>query len=149
MSSQDFSDLTPPHNQVLQWIETAPSGVYLIQHIADQSSLWGAEQAAERLKGQWPEPITDRLPTEADGNSRGWVQYVRDDGAWDFRRWDDVAADGDDWQHCPNWQPPAPPTLKELALKALDGLGTQPASTFRQLDPSTEELIRRALEADS
>lgn len=49
----------------------------------------------------------------------------------------------------PRWQPSAPPTLKERALKALDGLGTQPASTFRQLDPFTEELIRRALEADS
>lgn len=134
MTNHDFSDLTPPEKLVCEWAS------YLSSKGVLAAARWGAQQAAERLKGQWPTPITDRPPTKADGNSRGWVQYVRDDGAWDFRRWEDVAADGDEWQHCPNWQPPALPTLKEQALVELARL----EKNFH-VDP----VLRRALEADS
>ena len=144
MTKHDFSDLTPPPELVAEWwaINCSP------KVLAVKAARWGAKQAAERLKGQWPEPITDRPPTEADGDEIQHVQVRVGDG-WVLWDWGTTADRGWAWRHTPNWQPTAPPTLKEQALKALDGLGTQPASTFRQLDPFTEELIRRALEAGS
>jgi len=42
---------------------------------------------------------------------------------------------------------PQPPSLKKQALAALNGLSTQPASRFLQLDPDSELAIRLALEA--
>ena len=108
-----------------------------------------AALAPERLKGQWPEPIRDHAPTAADADDNGDVLWLTGDHEWLRYHWTSGGDLAYGWLHTPRWQPPAPPTLKERALKALDGLGTQPASTFRQLDPFTEELIRRALEAGS
>jgi hypothetical protein len=46
-----------------------------------------------------------------------------------------------------SYRRPKPPSLKEQALAALNGLSTQPASRFLQLDPDSELAIRLALEA--
>ena len=137
----DFSDLTPPHNQVLQWIETAPSGIYLIQHIADQSSLWGAEQAAEHLKRRWPTPITDRAPTKADADETGLVAFLYEEG-WGWVLFDWVK-EGEPWRHTPRWQPPAPPTLKQQALQLLPEIEGE---EVLHLCPLEVAKIRRAIE---
>jgi hypothetical protein len=39
-----------------------------------------------------------------------------------------------------------PPSLKELALKALHSASFQPGTDFRQIDPVRSAAIRRALE---
>lgn len=129
----DFSNLTPPPQVVLAAFGRCfvpPDGVAAI-------ARWGAEQAAERLANQWPEPITDRPPTEADGDAEGRVQFLWRNSQWCSCHWRHAARDGDPWRHMPGWQPPAPPTLKELALAACE----------RCCYPTQEDkdLIRRAI----
>jgi hypothetical protein len=100
----------------------------LVRELRERNSFWlediaaayraGAEQAAERLKGQWPTPITDRLPTEADGYGVcGHVQFFSH-GEVIRAKWSAYTSGA--WLHCPGWQPPAPPTLKEQALADID-----------------------------
>lgn len=116
--THDFSDLTPPRE--------------LFQKLKRRSSSWleditdayraGAEQAAERLANQWPEPITDRPPTEADGDDYGLVQILRENG-WELCDWERAANVKFQWLHTLCWQPPAPPTLtpqQQHAMNALD-----------------------------
>ncbi len=146
--THDFSDLTPPHSVYGNaGVENGWRGV------AIAAARWGAEQAAERLKGQWPTPITDRPPTEADGDEDGRVQFVGELGIWGEERWSYVASRGWWWHHTPRWQPPAPPPLKEQALKALgDWIEHNAGHRGKQtvtLNGLQVDLIRRALEADS
>jgi hypothetical protein len=129
-----------------------------LRAFATDAARWGAEQAAERLKGQWPTPITDRPPTEADGDYQGWVMILSD-GVWRPWVWSQVVRAG--WLHTPRWEPPAPPTLKEQPLKALgpcpeprplwDGdPGDPPCGVIGNAgEIEWWRLIRRALEADS
>jgi hypothetical protein len=79
--------------------------------------------AEERQKGAagWPEPITDRPPTEADGDvtqdgyASGMVQVLFH-GLWDMCHWSVVG--GRPWHHTPRWRPPAP-SNREQAITAL------------------------------
>jgi hypothetical protein len=106
MSAPDFSHLTPDVGMTNQWIR----GSYghersLCRTLRDR---WGAQYAAEQLAGQWPEPITDRPPTEADADADGRVQYLSSSGRWESFAWKAVASSFDQgipWQHCPNWRP--------------------------------------------
>ena len=90
MSAPDFSHLTPDVGMTDHWIRGA---------------RWGAQYAAEQLAGQWPEPITDRPPTEADADADGRVQYLSSSGRWETFTWKAVADQDTPWQHCPNWRP--------------------------------------------
>jgi uncharacterized protein YceH (UPF0502 family) len=58
--------------------------------------------------------ITDRLPTEADGDHIGSVHVKMHPRGGSFCRiyWSHVAA-GAPWQHTNHWQPPAEPTPTE------------------------------------
>ena len=99
---------------------------------------WGADQAAATMRHQWPEPITDRPPTEADGDEDGYVQYLNQYQRWDDASWQGVASASRPWFHTPHWRP-KPPSLKELALAEL-------AATER-CHPADYSTIRKALEA--
>jgi hypothetical protein len=146
MSSQDFSDLTPPRNLVEEWLEQSRSddcvGAYDDVRFATIAYRAGAEQAAKQLEDQWPKPITDRVPTKEDADEAGYVQFHTPNGRWDYGNWESAARGGYPWRHTPLWRPPAPPTLKEQAIAALD----IHVITGKPLDT---HLIRRALEADS
>ena len=84
---------------------------------------WGAAQAVEALRHQWPEPIADRPPTEEDGDECGFVQYLFA-GTWKHGPWQNVARDPRfNWLHTPNWRPKPEPTEKEQALKLLEKVG--------------------------
>ena len=145
MTTHDFSDLTPPDDLVDRWRQDFAG----FQHAA----RWGAEQAAKRLAGQWPEPITDRPPTEADGDDDDRVQILNPDGTWDEIRtchWQYVARDGDPWTHTPRWQPPAPPSLTEQALADINAVLTDTSiAVWKTSVLDAMQNARRALEADS
>jgi hypothetical protein len=108
----------------------------------------GAQAAVDALKHQWPEPITDRPPTEEDGDKLLCVQYLDEYGQWDIAMWESVAKDGDPWLHTPNWHTfksttkakakPLPEALKH-ALKMLD-------NGFKLQAPDLDDL-RKAVEA--
>jgi hypothetical protein len=90
----DFSHLTPDVGMTDQWMRAAGGRRLCI--------------TAEQLAGQWPEPITDRPPTEADADADGRVQYLSSSGRWESFAWKAVASSFDQgipWQHCPNWRP--------------------------------------------
>jgi len=131
----DFNDLTPPHDLTLRWIETARPGIALIDSVVKSAARWGARHGYEQARQLWPEPITDRPPTEADGDDLQQVQILAGDG-WVLCHWDRAATGLDPWLHTPRWQP-RQPSLQEQALAALS----------RNAIPLGDyELIRRALE---
>ena len=103
MSAPDFSHLTPDVGM------TDQCGAYGHERsLCITAARWGAQYAAEQLAGQWPEPITDRPPTEADADADGRVQYLSSSGRWETFAWKAVASSFDQgipWQHCPNWRP--------------------------------------------
>ena len=113
------------------------------EYIATQAAQWGADQAAATLQHQWPEPITDRPPTEADGDEDGYVQYLNQYQRWNDASWHGVASALRPWFHTPHWRP-KPPSLKKQALLQLDTLSADLAMHGRGCDLSQ---IRRALEA--
>jgi hypothetical protein len=55
--------------------------------------------------------ITDRLPTEADGDQDGDVRMVRC-GVYYLAHWSYVGS-GAPWQHTSCWEPPTEPTPTE------------------------------------
>lgn len=97
----DFSHLTPDVGMKDQWIRGSGGSVL---SLCITAARWGAQYAAEQLAGQWPEPITDRPPTEADADADGIVQYLGSSGRWGILTWKTVADHDMPWQHCPNWR---------------------------------------------
>ena len=80
---------------------------------------WGACQAVEALRHQWPEPITDRPPTKEDGSQGGLVQVLDAGGRWGVCHWEEAAEVSPAWRHVPNWLPRPKVTLKQQALRLL------------------------------
>jgi hypothetical protein len=74
--------------------------------------------------------ITDRPPTEADGDHIGSVHVKMHPRGGSFCRiyWSHVAA-GAPWQHTNHWQPPAEPAP------------TEPLLTFRQRVTALEQRV--------
>ena len=83
------------------------------------AARWGACQAIEALRHQWPEPITDRPPTEEDGSQGGLVQFLDAAGRWGVCHWQEAAEVSPAWRHVPNWLPRPKVTLKQQALRLL------------------------------
>jgi len=110
------------------------------------SARWGAEQAVKALKHQWPEPITDRPPTEADGDERGFVQFLLD-GAWAFCCWENAAKDQRlAWLHTPNWEPKPEPTLQIQALNILeDSTDNTRGDGWAEISPDNVRKLRKVL----
>jgi hypothetical protein len=88
----------------------------------------------------WPEPITDRKPTEEDADSHGDVQWLDCDGAlWVRYSWlDENNFKG--WARTSDWKP-KPPSKKQQALAAFDKL------LEHCTDNTGEAIIREVLEA--
>jgi hypothetical protein len=80
---------------------------------------WGARQAVEALRHQWPEPITDRPPTAEDASEGGLVQFLDAAGRWGVCDWQEAAEVSPAWRHVPNWLPRPKVTLKQQALRLL------------------------------
>jgi hypothetical protein len=80
---------------------------------------WGAAQAVEALRHQWPEPITDRPPTEEDGDDLGHVLFPGTHN-WTSCSWAAVADRQHIWLHTPRWRPKPEPTLKQQALEIVN-----------------------------
>ena len=154
--------ITPPPELVRQWMHESNHNEAIIPQVAVFAAQWGADQqlkldaeqiaqsyqagadqAAATLQHQWPKPITDRPPTEADGDEDGYVQYLNQYQRWDDASWHGVASALRPWFHTPHWRP-KPPSLKEQALKALKVLPTPEGQVT--LDITDLNTIRRALE---
>ena len=86
--------------------------------IAHYFTRWGANQAVQALRHQWPDPITDRPPTKDDADDLGNVQGCYG-GGWVLRNWETAAKLGVRWLHTPEWRPKPEPTPKEQALALL------------------------------
>jgi hypothetical protein len=141
MATFDPNSITPPEELLVDW-----AGSYDDSFIHDNSlfkdyivaARWGAAQAFEALRHQWPEPITDRPPTEEDADECGFVQYLFC-GKWNFDSWDSVAKNQHQaWFHTPNWRPKPEPTLKQQAIEILD--------TVFPCTPEQAETLRAALD---
>lgn len=153
MSNIDFSGLTPPRKLVDDWSYGTmdPSGGGgSLQAVATCAARWGAQYAAEQLAGRWPEPITDRPPTEADADGSGYVQsfnlmYER----WSVRDWRFVADNRDPWRHTPQWkpkaQPPHPADTLAAIIRDVDGNHTMGAAQLAEALLAHPD-IRRTLE---
>ena len=81
------------------------------------AARWGAAQAVEALRHQWPEHLT-RPVTKADADADGAVQRL-EKGRWTYCHWRDIEETSVPWLHTPNWRPKAEPTLKQRALQIL------------------------------
>jgi hypothetical protein len=108
------------------------------------AARWGAARAVEALRHQWPEPIMDRPPTAEDGDSGGFVQYLRC-GKWNFGEWDHVASIGYDWLHTLNWCPRPEPTPKQKARALLDAVNID--SGRYPFTAEQVELLRQVVES--
>jgi hypothetical protein len=106
---------------------------------------WGARQAVEALRHQWPEPITDRPPTEEDGDYHGCVQYLYA-GKWNSAAWDVVANTYSDWLHTPSWRPKPEPSPKQRAL-ALLKIAASDDFVAGGFSPDGIELLRQVVES--
>ena len=65
----------------------------------------------------WPEPITDRLPTEEDANEDGDVQFLDSDGDWIRYPWNTPDIDLG-WARTSDWKP-RPIDKKTLTIRDL------------------------------
>jgi hypothetical protein len=113
MATPTFDDLTPPDGLAQQWMR----GPISLPDLADWAYREGARYGWE-ARPLWPEPITDRPPTEADADDRSHVQVLHHCGTWGWDGWNSVAAKSRPWQHTPRWQP-RQPSLQEQALNEL------------------------------
>jgi hypothetical protein len=66
----------------------------------------------------WPEPITDRLPTEKDANGDGDVQFLDSNGDWLRYPWVSVSKRGLGWLRTSDWKP-CPIDKKTLTIRNL------------------------------
>jgi hypothetical protein len=111
MTTPDFSDLTPPQSELNEW-----EGFHFASALT-LAARWGAYHGYNQARQLWPEPITDRPPTEEDADGESCVQVIRK-GRWDWVSWPCAVANNYSWQRTPHWQP-RQPTLQEQALKDL------------------------------
>jgi hypothetical protein len=144
MTTPDFIDLRPPD----ELIRKAARGINSHANVANRSARWGARHGYEQARQLWPEPITDRPPTEADGDEHGRVQF-HNEGGWGLIPWKECVAERRPWLHAPRWQP-RQPSLQEQAIAAADE-ALQPANlsfTLQNADRlvAALSLCRRALE---
>jgi hypothetical protein len=108
-----FDDLTPPDDVYHE------AAIYKgWRGAATAAARWGARHGWEQARQLWPEPITDRPPTEEDGDEAGQVQVLFADDLWGCFPWKSAAARGHRWQHTPRWQP-RQPSLQERAKEQL------------------------------
>jgi hypothetical protein len=133
VTTPDFNDLTPPYQDLETW--SPPAQRAIIYAYRD-----GARHGYGEARQLWPEPITDRPPTEADGDDAGYVQFQNELGRWNYADWGQVAEWGLSWLHTPRWQP-RQPSLQEQALAALEEVEKRVGDRLNNFD-----LIRRALE---
>jgi hypothetical protein len=138
----DPNSVTPPDELLDEW--QVSRGALFDDYIT--AARWGAAQAVEALKHQWPEPITNRPPTEADGDDRGYVQ-VPEDGLWVVRHWKVAGAGGKwlcprppRWLHAPGWHSKPELTLKQQGLDIVDTMSRSDEITI-----SDAEILRAAL----
>jgi hypothetical protein len=140
MATFDPNSITPPEELLEEWYRS-PQDPLVNDDVVKKDYIvaarWGAAQAAEALRHQWPEPITDRPPTEEDGDEFGFVQYLYF-GGWTGELWSDVARNLQPaWLHTPSWRPKPEPTLKQQAIEILDtvfplaGCTSEQAETLR------------------
>jgi hypothetical protein len=135
MTTFDPNSITPSEELLGEWC-SSPADPLIHDNVVKKDYIlaarWGASQAVEALRHQWPEPITDRPPTEKDGDGNGTVLYLGC-GKWDFAGWHYVAARRYDWLHTPGWRPKPETTLKRQALEILFWDGPKTEITHEQV----------------
>ena len=133
MTTPDFNDLTPPIDLHNRWSRD-------INGMA-RAARWGARHGWEQARQLWPEPITDRPPTEEDADSGACVQACID-GHWVASHWRSCEHP---WLHTPRWRSRPGSTLREEirdANVALDWIGSHYIGNDA---PEKFRVVRRAL----
>jgi hypothetical protein len=141
----DPNSITPSEELLEDWGGAGPDSSIHDNELSKGyivAARWGAAQAAEALRHQWPEPITDRRPTTEDGDGNGLVQYLWC-GKWDFAGWRYVAAQRYDWLHVPRWRPKPEPTPKQKARALLDAVNID----SDRFTAEQVELLRQVVES--
>ncbi len=140
MTTFDPNSITPP-SKLLAERETGEEAYYEDYIFF---ARWGAKQAVEALKHQWPEPLT-RPVTKADADAGGAVQRV-EKGRWTYCHWRDIEKTSIPWLHTPNWQPKPEPTPKVKALNILeDSIGNTRGDGWAEISPDNVRKLREAL----
>jgi hypothetical protein len=135
----DPNSITPPTELMAERMNNIHAHCYVDYTFF---ARWGAAQAVEALRHQWPEPITDRPPTEADGNESGFVQFLGSSG-WQLTHWHDARRTKRGWLHIPDWHPRPEPTRKQKARALLDAVSIHSEPfTAEQV-----ELLRQVVES--
>ena len=98
---------------------------------------WGAAQAVEALRHQWPEWIT-RDPTAEDADKDGWVQTLHEGriDLTDFRH-----TNGQPWLHTPGWRPKPEPTLNQQAVAVKVAFWGHPGNWDASLGAALRALV--------
>jgi hypothetical protein len=159
MTTPYFNDLTPPAAERRAWVNESPMFESPPAHFPTGSPLqragtdwaqvickaarWGARHGYEQARQLWPEPITDRPPTEADGDSFEDVQILTSAGRWKTAHWS--SAQTNPWLHTPRWQP-LQPSLQDQALAKVGAVLNDRNKVFLDDVHEALELARRALE---
>ncbi len=136
-------DSVTPSKELLEECNSNPGSVGRDCTLA---ARWGARQAVEALRHQWPEPITDRPPTEEDGDDGGMVQ-VFFKGRWFITVWEKAAKDQQPaWLHTPGWRPKPEPSPKQRAL-ALLKIAASDDFVAGGFSPDGVELLRQVVQS--
>jgi hypothetical protein len=141
----DLNSITPSEELLEDWYCSRPDfSIHHDRFYKDYiiAARWGAAQAVKALRHQWPEPITDRPPTEADADENGFVQCLGT-SAWQVTHWHDARRTKRGWLHIPNWRPRPEPTRKQKARALLDAVSIHSEPfTAEQV-----ELLRQVVES--
>jgi hypothetical protein len=144
----DPNSITPSKELMGDWYCSGPDfSIHHDRFYKDYivAARWGAAQAVEALRYQWPELITDRPPTEEDADECGFVQYLFV-GRWNCESWENVAKNQHQaWLHTPRWRPKPEPTPKQKARALLDAVNID--SGRYRFTPEQVELLRQVVES--
>ena len=121
----DPNGVTPSAELLRTWHEVDDGTPEGTKTVYTDAARWGARQAVEALRHQWPEPITDRPLTEEDADDLGYVQVFYGNGwsLWEIK----VAMEqrATRWLHTYRWRPKPKLTPKQQALALLNEPGAR------------------------
>jgi hypothetical protein len=143
----DPNSITPSEELLDDWRRAGPdSSIHNFGLFKDYiiAARWGAAQAVEALRHQWPLPITDRRPTAEDGDKTGWVQVWDEHGHIDLV--DYRHTNGLPWLHTPRWRPKPEPTPKQRARELLR-LAANEELVAGGFSPDAIALLRQVVES--
>ena len=139
MTTFNPNSITPPERLFLKWQRDQ---IRTTRAIVTRAARWGARQAVEALRHEWPMPLTVPV-TKADADRQGNVQvWLQNNNCYALCHWQNVC--DRPWLHTAGWQPKSEPTPKAKALNILRD-ATARATGCVWLGPDNVKELREAL----